>query len=342
MWRKAIGSMAVGTVCLAVIGGLTSCGGGSTAEHVLHLPHVLNTDHPVHKALVKFADEVEERSEGEMVIKIHPGGTLGNEQELVDNVSNDTDAFTKVSTTILETKTDLAKIYSLPYLFRSSEHMWQVLKGEIGQELLNMAIDQNLKGICYFDAGARSFYTKKKVTGPKDLQGMKIRVQKSVMMQKLVESLGASPQQIAFSELYTALDSGVVAGAENNIPSYYTTQHYKVAPYYVFDEHVRIPDILVMSAKRWRGLTSEEQKIIEEAADVAVEYQRELWQKERRQQMKAMRKAGVTFTRPDKKPFIEATKSIYKQFEGEDVMDYVERIRKVKVEKGQADETKEE
>ncbi|MGC9329328.1 MAG: DctP family TRAP transporter solute-binding subunit, partial [Candidatus Hinthialibacter sp.] len=225
---------------------LFSCGGPSDGKKIFSLPHVLNTDHPVHKALVRFAEEAEARSGGEIVIKIQPGGTLGNEQELCDNVSNDTDAFTKISSTILETKAELAKVYSLPYLFRDEEHMWKVLDGEIGRELLDMALDQNLKGICYFDAGARSFYTKKKVESPSDLQGVKIRVQKSVMMQKLVETLGASPQQIAFSELYTALDSGVVQGAENNIPSYYTQRHYKVAPYYVFDEHACIPDILLM------------------------------------------------------------------------------------------------
>ncbi len=308
---------------------LLSCA-QNTGVKTFSLPHVLNTDHPVHHALVKFADEVKERSGGSMIIKIQPGGTLGNEQELCDNVSNDADAFTKISSTILETKTELAKVYSLPYLFRDHQHMWKVLDGEIGQELLDMALDQNLKGISYFDAGARSFYTKKKVTSPEDLRGIKIRVQKSLMMQKLVETLGASPQQIAFSELYTALDTGVVQGAENNIPSYYTTRHYKVAPYYVFDEHVYIPDILLMSANKWNALTPEEQKIIEDSAEVAKEFQKELWERENLEQIEKMKAEGVTFTHFDnKEPFVEATKPIYNQFEGTEVMEYVKRIRAV-------------
>lgn len=294
------------------------------------LPHVLNTDHPVHKALEKFADEVEKRSQGAMTIRIQPGGTLGNEQELCDNVSNDTDTFTKISSTILETKAELAKIYSLPYLFRDAEHMWKVLDGEIGQALLDMALDQNLKGICYFDAGARSFYTKTKVESPADLRGVKIRVQKSVMMQKLVETLGASPQQIAFSELYTALNTGVVQGAENNIPSYYTQRHYKVAPYFVFDEHVCIPDILLMSAKQWNRLTPDEQRIIQDAAQTAKEYQKELWIQETEEHIQKMKAEGVTFTTLDNKDaFIQATLPIYAEFEGTPVMDYVQKIRAV-------------
>lgn len=311
---------------------LGSCGSqdGSVRVKTFSLPHVLNTDHPVHKALEKFAEEVNTRSNGTMLIKIQPGGTLGNELELCDNVSNDTDAFTKISSTILETKAELAKVYSLPYLFRDIDHMWKVLDGEIGKELLDMAIDQNLKGICYFDAGVRSFYTKTPVKSVADLRGMKIRVQKSVMMQTLVETLGASPQQIAFSELYTALDTGVVQGAENNIPSYYTQRHYKTAPHYIFDEHVYLPDILLMSAKRWDALTPEEQTIIMESAQIAKEFQKELWKKDNEEQVKLMEAEGVTFTRLENKDeFMQATQPIYDQFTGTEIMEYVERIRTV-------------
>ncbi|MBD3266391.1 TRAP transporter substrate-binding protein, partial [bacterium] len=153
---------------------------------------------------------------------------------------------------------------------------------------------------------------------------------KSVMMQKLVETLGASPQQIAFSELYTALDTGVVAGAENNIPSYYTMRHYKVAPYYVFDEHVCIPDILLMSARRWNALSQEEQDIIMASAEVAKEFQKELWKQENERQIELMEEEGVTFTRLENKDaFVAATRDIYKEFEGSEVMEYVKRIRAV-------------
>jgi tripartite ATP-independent transporter DctP family solute receptor len=323
-------------VCGPMIAGLAlvaSCGGsGGPRPITFTLPHALNTEHPVHLALEKFAEEVNRRSGGTMVIKIQPGGTLGGEQELCDNVSNDADAFTKISSTILETKAETAKVFALPYLFRDGEHMWKVLDGPIGRELLDVAVEQNLKGICYFDAGARSFYTKQKVLTPDDLRGMKIRVQRSVMMQKLMEQLGASPQQVDFSELYTALDTGVVQGAENNIPSYYTERHFMVAPYYLYTEHVRLPDVLLMSKNRWDELTAEQQQIIVDSAKVAVAYQRELWQKRTEEDRAKMEQEGATFTTltPEaKQAFIDASRPVYNAFKGTKVMEYVKRIRAV-------------
>lgn len=305
--------------------------GGQGGRRTFSLPHVLNTDHPVHKALERFAEEVERRSGGTMVVRIRPGGTLGSEQELCDNVASDADAFTKISSTILETKADLAKVYSLPYLFRDADHLWKVLDGEIGTELLDLALDKNLKGICYFDAGARSFYTKTRVASPADLRGLKIRVQKSPMMQRLVEALGASPQQIAFSELYTAIDTGVVQGAENNVASYYTQRHHKVAPWFVFTEHACLPDILLMSAKRWESLAPREREIILESARAAQEYQRRLWKEKDAEYIEKLAAEGVTFTRlPSKDAFIAATRSVYEAFAGTEIMRYVERIRAVK------------
>ena len=296
----------------------------------LTFPHVLNQEHPVHKAIVKFKEEVERRSDGRITVTIFEGGTMGNEQELVDNVMAGTNSMTKVSSVILETKSELGKVFSLPYLFRGSEHMWQVLDGEIGRELLDMAVDKGLKGICYYDAGFRSFYTKEQnIWTPADLEGMKIRVQKSKMMERLIRALGAMPQQIAFSELFTALDTGVVDGAENNTPSYYTTRHYDVAPYYTYDEHVAVPDMVFMNTSQWQDLTSEQQQIIMDSAQVSSEFQRDLWDKECAEYVAKMKEAGVTFSRPDKQPFIEKTRSVYDQFEGTEIMEYVKRIRAV-------------
>jgi tripartite ATP-independent transporter DctP family solute receptor len=322
----------MGLVLVAIIGLLAGCAGGGEGggKTVLTFPHVLNAEHPVHKAIVKFAEEVATRSGGTMEIKIFEGGTMGSEQELVDNVAIGTNDMTKVSSTILENKTELAKVYTLPYLFRDEEHMWKVLDGEVGRELLDMAIDKGLKGVCYYDAGFRSFYTKDGfVDHPDKLTGQKIRVQKSPMMEKLISTLGASPQAIAFSELYSALDTGVVDGAENNIPSYYTTQHYKVAGYYTYDEHVAVPDIVLINSGTWESLTPEQQKILMDSAAASSKFQRDLWKKVIEENVAKMKEEGVQFTRPEKEPFVEKTKPIYNAFEGTEVMKYVERIRAV-------------
>jgi len=309
----------------------SGCDGGADGKVTLSLPHVLPSEHPVSKAILKFAEEVATRSEGKIVVKVFDGGTLGSEQELVDNVSSGTNDMTKVSTAVLETKTELAKVYSLPYLFRDGEHMWKVLDGDVGKELLDMAVDKGLKGICYFDSGTRSFYTKaKNLDSPADLSGLKIRVQKSEAMENLMATLGALPQQISYGELFTAMDTGVVDGAENNIPSYYTSSHYKVANHYTFDEHVAVPDILVMSLETWDRLDDGQRKIVLEAAEVAKNFQRELWAKVRQEYIAKMEAAGVKFTRPDKTSFVEKTAKIYDTFKGSKVMQYVDRIRAVK------------
>ena len=325
-------SLLVPFLSLAVIlaAGCERSAPGAGQSITLTCPHVLPAEHPVSKAIVRFAQEVHTRSGGRITVKVFEGGTLGNEQELADNVASGTNDFTKISIVILETKTELAKVFSLPYLFRDSDHMWKVLDGEIGQELLDMATAKGLKGICYFDAGTRSFYTKSRnLESPADLEGLKIRVQKSKSMERLVATLGGLPQQIAWGELFTALDTGVVDGAENNIPSYYTSSHYKVAPFFTFDEHVAVPDILVMSLESWERLGPDDRKLIRAAAEVAKNFQRQLWAESRATQIAKMEGEGVTFSRPDKAPFIERTRATYDQFRDTKVMEYVERIRAV-------------
>lgn len=307
-----------------------SSGATSEAPKVrLTFPHILNAEHPVAKAIEVFKDEVETRSNGTITVRVFHGGTMGNEQELIDNVAAGSNDLTKISSTVMETRSELAKVYSMPYLFRDSDHYWKVLDGEIGDELLDMAVDDGLKGICYFDAGARSFYGKEAYDSPDALKGVKVRVQKSIMMDKIMTALGALPQQISFTELYTALDTGVVDGAENNIPSYYTTQHYKVAPHFVFDEHVRLPDMVFMNKDKWESLTPEQQQIIQDAAAAAVAFQRKLWDEKCTEYEQVMSKEGVEFIRPDKEPFVKATQSVYDAFEGTEVMEYVKRIQAI-------------
>lgn len=316
---------------------LAACGGGEAGpaaedgdgirRRTFTFPHVLTADHPVHKGIVRFAEQLEQLSDGRMTVRIFEGGTMGSEQELVDNVASGTSDFTKTATTILETKSELAQVYSLPYLFNDDEHLWHVLDGEIGRELLDMAEPAGLKGLCYYAAGFRSFYTKRTpVNSPADLDGLKIRVQKSEMMTRLMSTLGALPQPIAWGELYTALDTGVVDGAENNIPSYYNEQHYKVAPYYSFDRHVGVPDLMLVSTQTWEGLSEAERAVIKQAAAASSAYQRELWDAAVAENIAAMKAEGVAFIEPDQAPFKAKTAPMYEGLSPE-VAAYVERIR---------------
>jgi len=202
-------------------------------------------------------------------------------------------------------------------VFRDRDHLWQVLNGEIGKRLLLAGQEYYLRGLCYYDAGSRSFYTKKiPIVRPEDLHGLKIRVQKSVTSVKMVQVLGGSATPISFGELYTALQQGVVDGAENNPPSFYLSRHYEECKYYSLDEHTWVPDILLMSTRIWEQLTGQEKKLLEQAVAESVDYQCELWREATDLAIQEIKKAGVEVITPEKKLFRQAVKEMYELYEG--------------------------
>ena len=222
---------------------------------------------------------------------------------------------TKVSAAVMENFAPNIEVLSLPYIFKDQEHAYHVLDGEIGRKLLRQSEKYWLRGLTYFDAGQRSFYTKTKpVRTPEDLEGLKIRVQESVTAINLMRALGAAPTPISFGELYTALQQGVVDGAENNPPSFYTSRHYEVCKYYTLNEHTSVPDILVIGTIAWNNLTPQEQQWIQEAADEATIYQRKLWQEFEQYSLEQVEKAGVEIIRPDKSLFAAKTKQLFENY----------------------------
>ena len=308
--------------------------GCSRKEHdvrVLKLAHALDTEHPVHKAMVFMANKVKEKSQGRMRIDIYPSEQLGSERESIEQLQVGALAMTKASSSAIEGFVPKMKVLGLPYLFRDSEHFWKSLLGPTGEEILAAGEPVGLKGLCFYDAGARSFYTKNKlIESPADLKGMKIRVQKSEMAIKMIMAMGGSATPIDWGELYTSLQQGVVDGAENNPPSFYGSMHYEVCKYYILDEHTRCPDVLMISTFVWNKLTPEFQRILQEAADESITYQRELWAQKEKECLEAVEKAGVKVTRPDKAPFREAAKSVWTEFEGTEIGELAKKIVEVK------------
>ena len=296
---------------------------------VLKLAHGLDVTHPVHKAMVFMAERVRAKSGGSMQVEVFPSEQLGSEKECIEALQLGYLAMTKTSSAPMEGFITQMKVFGVPYLFRDSEHLWKVLNGPIGRQLLLAGESKRLRGLCYYDAGARSFYAKKPIERPADLAGMKIRVQKSIMSMKMVEAMGGSPTPIDWGELYTSLDQGVVDGAENNPPSFRTSRHYEVCEYYSLDEHTCLPDILVISTKVWRRLTDEQQGILQEAADESVEYQRKIWAEAEEKDLKTVQDEGVTIIRPDKGPFRESVRPIWKEFEGTEIGELIESIQEV-------------
>lgn len=307
---------------------LTSCAHKGSGR-VLKLAHGLDPSHPVHQAMVFMADRVKEISDGELQIEIYPSGQLGSEQQCVELLQIGSLAITKVSTAIMEGFTDQYKALGLPYIFKSKEQAFRVLDGPIGKEILLSSEPYWIRGLCFYDAGSRSFYTiEKPIYKPEDLQGLKIRVMKSIISMNLVKTLGGSPTPISWGELYTALQSGVVDGAENNPPSFYTSHHYEVCKYYSLNEHSTVPDVLVISKKIWDSLTPEQQTWLQQAVDESVIVERKLWAKSVEESLKAVEEAGVTIIYPDKKPFADKVKGMYDMFKNDEKLyDLIQRIR---------------
>ena len=309
---------------------LAGCSKKDSDVITLKLGHALDIEHPVHKALLYMAEKLKEKSGGKVVIEVFPGEQLGSEEKLIKQLQLGLVDMAKVSTSPLEGFVPVYSVFSLPYLFRDKTHYWNVLDGSIGKQLLQAGEDKGLKGLCYYDAGSRSFYTKDKpVNSPDDLKGLKIRVMNSSTAIKMMEELGASATPIPWGELYTSLQQGVVDGAENNPPSFYRSSHFEVCKYYSIDEHTTIPDIVLISMKTWNKLTPEVQKMIQEAADESKVYQKQLWQEESDKDLKKVEEEGVKVSYPDKEPFREKVKKMLDSYQGTEVGELVRQIQEV-------------
>jgi tripartite ATP-independent transporter DctP family solute receptor len=301
-------------------------------HRTIRLAHGLDVKHSVHKAMVKMGKDLEKISDGKMQLEIYPNSQLGTERECLELLQFGSLDMTKVSAGIMENFAPKMKIFGLPFLFRDREHSFNVLDGPIGKQLLSEGEQYWLKGLGYYDAGSRSFYTKEKsINTPEDLAGLKIRVMESVTAMDMVRSLGSSPTPISWGELYTSLQQGVVDGAENNPPSFYLSRHYEVCKYYSLDEHTMLPDVLIIGTQIWNRLSKQEQKWLQQAVDSSVIYQRKLWKEAETEALAEVQKAGVTVTRPDKTLFSKKVEVIYERYKSDkEFYQLIEQIRNTK------------
>jgi tripartite ATP-independent transporter DctP family solute receptor len=304
---------------------------GPLEQKELKLAHGLPTDHPVHQAMEYMGLRVRELSDEKLTVKVYPSEQLGSEQQCVELVQIGSLAITKVSAAVMESFIEDYKVLGLPYIFKSKEHAFKVFDGEIGNDLLMSSTDKWIRGLTFYDAGSRSFYTKSKpIEHPDDLVGMKIRVMNSITAVGMVRALGGSPTPISWGELYTALQSGVVDGAENNPPSLYTSRHYEVCKFYSLDEHTTIPDVLVISQIVWEKLSDQEKEWIQQAADESAVLQRKLWAESEEESLREVQKAGVKINKPDKDPFILKVQPFLETYKDNEVIySYIKRIQAV-------------
>jgi len=291
--------------------------GGGAQKKTLKLAHGLESTHPVHLAMERMKARVEELSGGALSIDIYPGGPLGDEIKCIEQLKNGSLDMTKASTASIGMFSPEIETLNLPYLFENEAHYWKVLNSPIGEKFLNLMQNSGLVGLCYYDAGARSFYTvKKEINTPEDLDGLKIRVMNSKIAIETVAALGAAPTPISSGELYTALSQGIVDGAENNFPTFKSSANGEICKFFTVDEHTRTPDVLLIGKSTWDKLSPAEREILKKAAAESSIYQRGLWKKMTEDAIAHSQKIGVKIIYPDKAAFAKKTQKIYEALEG--------------------------
>ncbi|MDR1827572.1 MAG: TRAP transporter substrate-binding protein [Methylobacteriaceae bacterium] len=283
------------------------------AQKTLKLAHDLEPSHTVAITFENMAQDLEKISGGKLKMRVYPSSQMGSARETLELLLNGGLDMTKGSSN-LDAFAPVYSVWSLPYLFRDKEHADAVVYGPVGREIMASTKDKGFIALAAYDTGTRSLFTKKPITTPEDLKGLKIRVQPSPTSLKMIELMGGSPTPINFGEVYTALQQGVIDGAENNIPTWVQTRVIEVANVYTENEHTMVPDFLIVSSKIWDTLTPEEQGWLKQAAENSETFERELWAKvmtEAREQSKAL---GGTIVPADKAAFVKAVQPLLDEY----------------------------
>jgi tripartite ATP-independent transporter DctP family solute receptor len=290
-------------------------------------------DYPTVQALQYMAQIIEERSAGRHRLHVFHSRQLGEEKETIEQTRIGAIDLNRTNVAPIGSLVPVANVLSLPFLFRSFDHLHRVLDQGIGQEILAQFQPHGFVGLTFYDSGARSIYNSvRPVRSLADMKGLRIRVQQSSLMSDMMKALGADPVELPYGQVSTGLSTRLIDGAENNWPSYVTTGHYKLAPYYTLTEHSMSPEVLVMSLPAWESLSGEDRDIFLEAAAKSNIFMRSLWASlEERSRQQARAAGNVIISDFDRRPFEEAMSVIYdKAATDADTQQLINRIRQVK------------
>lgn len=290
-------------------------------------------DYPTVQAIAMMGRLIEERTKGRHSLKMFHSRQLGEEKETIEQTRVGAIDLNRTNIAPLGSFVPIANVLALPFLFRSVNHLHAVLDGPIGEEILASFKDYGFVGLTFYDSGARSIYTRSRpVHSLADLKGLRIRVQQSELMVDMIRALGAVPVALPYGQVTTALNTGLIDGAENNWPSYVTTNHYKAAPYYALTFHTMSPEVLVMSRHAWDSLSDEDKAIFREAARESSRFMREQWSAlEEQSRQKAVAAGATIVTDFPRQVFQEAMAPVYEKISGNPTLGrLVDRIREVR------------
>jgi len=306
------GAVAVGTAMLGV-----PALARAQQKMVLKAADVHALGYPTVEAIVRMGKKLEAATNGRLSIQMFPAMQLGGEKEMIEQAQVGALQIARISTGPMGPVVDELNVFNLPFIFRDEAHMRKVIDGPIGQELLDKISNSpasRLIALGWMDSGTRSLYTKKPVRSPADLKGQKIRMMGNPVFVDTINAMGGSGVTMSFSELYSALQTGVVDGAENNPPSLLTQNHYQVTKFYSLTGHLIIPEIFIFSRRTWETMSKEDQALIKKLSREAQLEQRELWDKMVADSVQKLKAAGVEFIEVDKKPFYDLTKPVREKY----------------------------
>ncbi|QWG13763.1 TRAP transporter substrate-binding protein [Bradyrhizobium sediminis] len=319
------------TVALVVALSLTAVSTGAVARE-FRAADTQSEDYPTVQALRYMGRMIAEKSGGRHQIRVFHSRQLGEEKETIEQTRAGAIDLNRSNVALIGTFVPAMSVLAMPFLFRSAEHLQKVLDGPIGNEILGSFDAYGFVGLAFYDSGARSIYNSvRPVRSTADMKGLRLRVQQSELMSAMIRGLGAEPVELPYGRVLTGLATKLVDGADNNWPSFVTTDHYKYAGYYTLTEHTMSPEVLVMSQKAWDSLSAEDRKIFREAALRSSRFMREKWRDLEEQSRRQAEAAGVTIvTDFDREPFEAAMTGIYAKARRDPAAaQLIERIRKV-------------
>ena len=325
--RRAFGGLMLGG-SLALTGCSNTIAGG---KRVLYSTDSQTDGYPTVEAVRAMGTYLEEKTDGRLSVKMYPGGQLGSEGSTLEIAMFGGLDMTRTFMAALNNIAPLTKLFSLPFLFRSTEHQRTVIDGDIGDTILKSLEPFGLRGLAIYDTGGRGFYTKERpVDHPSALKGLKIRVPNSDIFLATMKALGANATPMNFSEVYQGLVQNVIDGAENNWPSYISTRHYEVAPYFSETGHFRTPDMLIMGLRTWNNFNAADQALVMEAARHSVQVMRGLWDARVEDSKKTLvESGGEILTNINSQPFRDLMDPVYTQFVTDELRPYLTEIDRI-------------
>lgn len=312
---------------------LTACGGdnGDDGEsYTWSLGETHPDDYPTTLGGIWFTDELRERTDGRIDITSYPNAQLGEERDVLEQVQMGAVEMTRVSSSPVSEFVDEWGVFSLPYIFDDADHMWRFLESDYAADMLDGLREGGFVGLAYYEPGARNFYTSDTpIESPEDLAGQNIRVIPGAINTDMIEAMGGSPVSMDYGEVYGALESGVIDGAENNEPSFVSSGHYETAPHFTRDGHQRVPEVLLINADLWDSLSDDDQELMREVAQESIPYQRDLWDTEVEESIEVMEDAGVEVYDVDVTEFQDAVADMVETYRDEygDVLDAIDEVR---------------